>query len=114
MDYKYKKSITKTVSLGNSSIMQRFVNEQSNFAKTIKFLIFDYCKRNGIRNISAEYDKMQEFSFEEYFKTEPENKEDGFSREAKPVHTDENIVREQKEVKKVQNKDEEDIPSCFL
>ena len=54
-----KKNIVKTVSLGNNELMRSFVAKQSNFSKTVMYLIYKECmEKKAVVDLSATYDHL--------------------------------------------------------
>lgn len=53
--------VTKSIRLDVSSqMMQDFLGVQTNFSKAVKFLIFDYCSKNGIEDLAQKYNAVSE------------------------------------------------------
>ncbi len=58
-------SIVKSVRLPNDSMMQKFVEKQSNFSNAIRYLVIKYCQVNGydgIQDLSVLYKKLTEMN----------------------------------------------------
>lgn len=53
--------ITKSIRLDvGSPLVKEFLDTQTNFSKAIKFLIFDYCSKNGIEDLAQKYNAVSE------------------------------------------------------
>ena len=56
-------SIVKSVRLPNDSMMQKFVEKQSNFSNAVRYLVIKYCQEHGydgIEDLSVLYQKLTE------------------------------------------------------
>lgn len=102
------KAMVKSISLDNSRVMMEFVSKQTNFSKSVKFLILDYCNKNGIQNISDYYSNL----LNDIILQQTAQKDSKNSEELNDVGNETICIKKTKKVAVGEMSD--DVPACYL